>query len=303
MARRIRIPIVLFVLVLAAAAGLRAQQTPAPAAAPAPAPPAQQDLPPGPRAFVGPPDRPRVDPAAADRGRAIYGVECITCHGSTARGTSQAPSLIRSLVVLNDRYGSLLGPFLQKGHPMQGGKPSTSLTAAQVGDLMHFLRQRINDTLRGSDVFDVKDILTGDPKAGEAYFNGEGGCTACHSATGDLAGIASRLAPVDIQQRMLFPSAGRGGRGRGRSATSGGRSTAVTVTVTPSSGAAQTGTLLEEDDFHVTFRDESGGVRVVRKAPGMTVVTHDPLQAHHELLDRISDKNIHDVVAYLETLK
>jgi hypothetical protein len=77
----------------------------------------------------------------------------------------------------------------------------------------------------------------------------------------------------------------------------------VTVTVTPPSGAPQAGTLLEEDDFHVTFRDASGGVRVVRKTPGMTVETHDPLQAQHELLDRISDKNIHDVVAYLETLK
>src|SRR5262249_33960971 len=125
----------------------------------------------GPRAFVGPPDRPPVDPAAATRGRNLYGVECITCHGSTARGTGKAPSLIRSIVVLNDRYGSLLAPFFQKGHPMQSGRPSTELTKEQVVDLMHFLRQRINDTLRGSDVFDVKDILTGDAKAGEAFFN------------------------------------------------------------------------------------------------------------------------------------
>ena len=167
---------------------------------------------------------------------------------------------------------------------------------------MHFLRQRINDTLRGSDVFDVKDILTGDPKAGEAYFNGEGKCTTCHSPTGDLAGIATRIpAPVDVQQRMLFPS-GRGGRGaaaRRPSAPDG----ASPSRSRPPPAPALSGALLEEDDFHVTFRDAGGAVRVVRKAPGMKVETVDPLQAHHELLDRITDKNIHDLVAYLETLK
>ena len=253
----------------------------------------------GPRPFVGPPDRPPVDPAAADRGRALYAAECVSCHGPSARGTDKAPSLIRSIVVLNDRYGSLLGPFFKKGHPMESGKPSAGLADTQVVDLMHFLRQRINDTLRGSDVFDVKDILTGDPKAGETYFTGEGKCTACHSPTGDLAGIASRIpAPVDVQQRMLFPS-GRGGRG----AAPASRRSTVTVTVTPASGAPQSGALLEEDDFHVTFRDASGGIRVVRKGAGVKVDRVDPLQAHHELLDRITDKNIHDVVAYLETLK
>jgi len=255
----------------------------------------------GPRPFVGPPDRPPVDPAGADRGRAIYSSECVTCHGPSARGTDNAPSLIRSLVVLNDRLGTQLGPFMKKGHPMQSGKPSAGLTDAQVVDLMHFLRQRVNDTLRGSDVFDVKDIVTGDPKAGEAYFTGEGKCTECHSLTGDMAGIATRIpAPVDVQQRMLFPT-GRGGRG-GRGAATAGR-TAITVTVTPASGAALSGTLLEETDFHVTLRDASGAVRVVRKTAGMKVDTVDPLRAHRELLDRITDKNIHDLVAYLETLK
>ena len=138
----------------------------------------------GPRPFVGPPDRPPVDSAAADRGRALYAAECVSCHGPSARGTDTAPSLIRSIIVLNDRYGSLLGPFFKKGHPMQSGKPSNGLADTQVVDLMHFLRQRINDTLRGSDVFDVKDILTGDPKAGETYFTGDGKCTTCHSADG-----------------------------------------------------------------------------------------------------------------------
>src|SRR5689334_11294714 len=89
----------------------------------------------GPRPNAGPPDRPPVDPAAADRGRAVYGVECITCHGASARGTNTAPSLIRSLTVLNDRYGTLLGPFFRAGHPMQSGRASAVLTATDVVDL------------------------------------------------------------------------------------------------------------------------------------------------------------------------
>jgi len=252
-----------------------------------------------PRAGVGPADRPVVDPAAADRGRRVWVTECITCHGTQARGTETAPSLLRSLVVLRDRYGSQLGPFLKKGHPMQSGTPSASLTDAQVADLTHFLRQRIEDTLRGGALWKEGDILTGDAAAGAAYFNGEGKCATCHTAAnGNLAGISSRLdSPVDLQQRMLFPGGGRAGRGSAPNPS------AVRVTITPASGPALSGVLVEMDDLFVTWREESGTVRSVRRVPGLKIVKNDPLQAHHDLLDRFTDKNVHDLVAYLETLK
>jgi len=252
----------------------------------------------GPRPTVGPQDRPLVDPAAVQRGIAVWSAECVTCHGASARGSDTVPSLLHSLLVLEDRGGNKLGPFLKKGHPTQSGKPSASLTDAQVADIMQLLRQRINDTLRGSALFKEGNIVTGDAAAGAAYFNGEGKCAACHSPTGSLSGIASRLAPVDLQQRMLFPTAGRG-RGAGAAASP----NAVTVTLTPATGAPISGTLVQEDDFFVTLRDVSDTVRVVRRTPGVKIVKTDPLQAHHELLDRISDKNIHDLLAYLETLK
>jgi mono/diheme cytochrome c family protein len=251
----------------------------------------------GPRPQAGPPDRPPVDSQAADRGRAFYGVECITCHGSTARGTERAPSLIRSLVVLNDRYGSRLGPFFEKGHPMQSGRPSADVTESQAVDLMHFLRQRINDTLRGAAVFTVGDIVSGSPSAGKAYFEGAGGCTACHAANGDLAGLATRVtAPVDVQQRMLFPFR-RPGRGGDASRTD------VKVSVSRPSGGTVSGVLLQEDDFFVTLRDPGGIVRVIRKGSDVTIQTTDPFQAHRALLDRLTDANIHDLVAYLVTLQ
>jgi len=256
-------------------------------------------VPVGPRPGVGPADRPPVDPAAADRGRRIWAAECITCHGSQARGTEQGPSVIRSLVFLRDRFGSELGPFLKKGHPTQSGKPSASLAGTEAVDLSHFLRERMHDTLRGSPAFKEGDVLTGDPKAGAAYFNGEGKCSTCHSPTANnLAGIGGRYEPVDLQQRMLFPGGGRG-RGRGGAPSP----SAVTVTVTPPSGEAVSGVLVQMDDLDVFLRDSSGTLRVIRRLPGVKVVKTDPLKAHHDLLDHIADKNIHDLVAYLWSLK
>jgi mono/diheme cytochrome c family protein len=273
-------------------ASLSAQTPPATSA------PARQGGASQPRQGVGPADRPVVDPAAADRGRHLWATECVTCHGAQAHGTDAAPSLIRSEVVLRDRRGSTLGPFLKAGHPTQSGSPSAGFTDDQIVDLGQFLRQRIDDTLRGSAVFHPQDVLTGNAAAGAAYFNGAGQCTTCHQTTSPpLAGIGSRsTSPADLQQRLLFPTGRSGGRGAASP-------TAVTVTVTPKSGAPMTGTLIQMDDLDVSFRDASGALHVVRRSPGVGVVKHDPLQAHHDLLDRITDTQIHDLVAFLETLK
>jgi cytochrome c oxidase cbb3-type subunit 3 len=249
---------------------------------------------------------PAVDAAAHDRGRALWASHCIECHGSQARGSETGPNIIRTKTVNFDRTsftpGSVVGPFLKAGHPTQSGKASASFTDEEIVALAHFLRQRVNDTMRGSPLFTVRDILVGDAKAGEAYFNGAGGCATCHNATTrSLVGIRTRIpSTVDLQQRMLFPfSAGRGGRGAAPAAAN---PNAVTVTVTPSTGPAMSGALVERSDFYVTFRQADGSIRVV-PTTGAKVVTTNPLQAHIDLLDRITDTQIHDLVAYLERLK
>lgn len=240
----------------------------------------------------GPADKHIVDTAAADRGRKVYAAECITCHGTHARGGDKGADLIRSELLLHDRYGSTIGPFLKKGHPTQT-TPAAKLTEAQIEDLSHTLHQEVYNTLRAA--LQIQNVLTGDPKAGAAYFNGAGKCATCHSATGDLAHIAARLDPPALQQRFLFPST-RGGRGTVSPKP-------VTVTVTPASGAAITGTLVHLDDFNVALRDSSGEYRSFKRSASLKVVKNDPTQAHHELLDQYTDQNIHDIVAYLETLK
>ena len=256
----------------------------------------------GPRPTVGPQDRPIVDPAAVERGTRVWTTECITCHGASAHGSDTVPSLLHSLLVLEDRGGNKLGPFLKKGHPTQSGTPSANLTDAQAADVMQFLRQKINDTLRGSPVFKEGNVVTGDAAAGAAYFNGDGKCASCHSPTGNLAGIAGRYNPVDLQQRMLFPSAGRGAGGAPAPSA-----VKITVTIPAGRGGAgpvvYSGVPVQEDDFYVTLREASGTLRVIKRVAGLKVERVDPIQEHHELLDRITDKTIHDLLAYLETLK
>jgi mono/diheme cytochrome c family protein len=249
------------------------------------------------RGAAGPDDKPMVDPKASEMGKPLFASDCQACHGPDARGTSQGANLVRSPVVLRDRYGSALGPYLRGSHPpVPSATKLSALTETQVLILAHFLRDRLNDTLRGAPGFKPGDVLTGDTKAGEAYFNGEGGCTQCHSPTGDLAAIGRRMDPVTIQQRFLFPS-NAGSRRRASPAP------VVTVNVTTESGETLSGELLHMDDFTVALRDSSGTYRSVKRTPGVRVAKTDPYAAHVELLSKISDKAIHDVVAYLETLK
>ena len=247
-----------------------------------------------------------VDDAGAERGKSVYIAECITCHGVKARGgdsslprNQQGANLIRSLVVLHDRYGNEIGPFLAKGHPLQSGRPASSLKAEQVADLAHFLHQKVYNTLRSGPELQIQNVLTGDPKAGELYFNGAGKCHTCHSPTGDLKGIGRKYDPPTLQSKFLFPRAvGFGRRGAAPVTTK-----PVTVTVTQSNGEVVEGALQALDDFNVALRDAQGNYRSFKITPEVKVVKHDPYAMHVTLLDQYTDKDMHDIVAYLETLK
>ena len=251
----------------------------------------------------GPNEQHKVDAEAADRGRTIWAAECIHCHGTYARGSERGANLIQSAMFLQDRYGSKLGPFLKNGHPMQSGSASAGLTQTQIEELSHFIHQRVFDTLRGSPIFEVQNVLTGDAAAGEAYFNGAGGCNKCHSATGNLAGIGGRLGPPSLQSRFLFPQAGGFRRRSSFSREAPPVIRPTTVSVTPVGQTTVTGVLVHLDDFNVSLRDEAGEYRSWKRGPQLQVEKHDPYAAHIELLDKYTDKNMHDIVAYLETLQ
>lgn len=243
---------------------------------------------------------PAVSPAAANQGRQLFETSCSSCHGTNARGTAKAPDLIRSKLVLRDRmqqlHGTDFAPVLAK--PPHDFKFSSE----QLFDISQFLTQAIDRTLRSGYSAKPTHMLSGDPKAGKAYFYGAGGCSNCHSPTGDLAGIAKRFSPVELQQRWVFPNAvfrlpSFGGRGGASKAPH------KTVTVTPPSGPSVTGTLIRIDDFNVTLREPSGQYKTLARTRGMKVVVTNPYAAHIALLKKYTDADIHNVTAYLETLK
>jgi len=241
------------------------------------------------------PQHPPADPAVIDRGKAVWGVHCAFCHGSDARGGEGGPNLIRSELVLNDRNGETIAPVVQAGRP-DAGMPKFDLTAAQISDIAAFLHSfRINgrDAARGRP----PTILVGNAEAGERYFRGK--CAGCHSATGDLKGLGAKITdPKTLQQTWLAP--GGGGRGQAASANI----PPTTVTVTLASGQKLEGRLVRLDDYTVTLAESDGALHsLLRNGDTPKVEVHDPLEPHRQLLPVYTDKDIHDVTAYLATLK
>ena len=261
--------------------------TAVPAVAQAPTPAASGDQP---KAAAKP------DLASIERGQKTFVQNCGFCHGSRAKGGEKGPDLLRSVLVLDDENGQSIGHVILKGRPDKG-MPKFVMTPEQIADISNFL----HDSIKGAanrDSYQILNIVTGDPKAGEAYFNGAGNCASCHSVTGDLKGIGGKYDPVTLQDKMLLP------RDRWDGNTPSQKS-AVTVTVTLPTGEAITGRLLGVNDFVVALRDESGAFRSFTRKdesnPGVEI--HDPLKVHTDKLKSYTDEDIHNLTAYLVTLK
>lgn len=240
----------------------------------------------------------KEDPVAYERGAKAYTQFCAGCHGATGRGSVGAPDLIRSILVLDDEKGILIAPVLRDGRP-DAGMPKLGLTDQQVGDLVAWLH--VQTYMAGHrTTYAFQDVLTGDAKKGEAYFNAT--CKGCHSPTADLKGVGSRYDAFSLQAKWLQP---RGGRGGGRGGRSGEVSkSAITVTVTPASGAPVSGVLDRVDDFSVSLHDARGEYHsFTRDGATPKVEIHDPLKPHLDLLAKLTDPDIHNVTAYLVTLK
>jgi cytochrome c oxidase cbb3-type subunit 3 len=231
----------------------------------------------------------------------LYGVNCQFCHGADLRGgDSGGPNLLRSQLVLNDLQGELIGPIIVGGSQTQGGgmMPAIPLPEADVRALAEYLHS-VQASMRGqgnppAETVTELNILVGDAAAGKAYFDAT--CASCHRAS-DMNGIAARFEePKDLQNFWL-----RGAEVRGRGAAAASRATA---TVTTSSGEVVQGELIRYDDFFVAVRDADGQRHsFVRRNGVPKVEINDPADAHLQLLPKYADKNIHDVTAYLVTLK
>ncbi len=283
-----------------------------------------------PGAFAQRGGRFKIYPAeAVTRGQDSYNKTCGYCHGEKAKGGQVGPDLIRSDISLRDEDGVGMAEYLKGAVHQKAVK--LDLQQPAVYDIAAYIHSRIINAAsqRGDGILVDVVAKAGNAKAGEAYFNGPGGCTQCHSIDGNMKGIGSKYDIVTLQDRVAMPSrggpgggrGGGGGRGAAGASGAGGRGgggrggggaaadgppgpLAITATVTLADGSKVEGTPVRVTDFEVVLRLADGTQKTWPREDGIpSVENHDPLAKHLEILKTMTDQRMHDLTAYLATLK
>ncbi len=256
--------------------------------------------------FVPGQQRPPGDPAQIARGKTLYGISCTGCHGADLRGGDLGgPNLLRSQVALSDQDSELILPIIQ-GSRQNSGMPKIDMSPEDGKAVAAYVRSIVATIGRQGTPPSVglaaPSVLVGNASEGQAYFATR--CSSCHSVTGDLQGIATRIPDPKALQNAWVAGGGRGGRG-GRGGASPDTPNARTVTVAVTlPGETVEGRLVRIDDFLVTVGLADGMTRTfARKGDVPKVEVRDPMKAHKDLLSVYTDKDMHDVTAYLVTLK
>jgi uncharacterized protein len=236
---------------------------------------------------VSPPEQVRA-------GEPLFASRCGFCHGRDAGGGEGGTDLTRSAFVAEDVRGDKIGPLVRAGR-RDKAMPAFNLGDTDVAAIAAFVHdQKKKAEMRQGSRRTVEndDLQTGDARAGRAYFEGAGGCSTCHSPTGDLAGVANRFEGLALLQRMLYPPSVKGMR----------RSAPAQVVVTLPSGQTIAGALAHRDEFTIALTDDSGWYRSWSTSDVKFAVT-DPLDTHAALLQKYTDDDMHNVLAYLQTLR
>ncbi|PWU00746.1 MAG: cytochrome C [Terriglobia bacterium] len=231
--------------------------------------------------------------AQIQAGESRFVSQCGFCHGRDAQGGESGPDLTRSPLVAEDMRGNKLGPLILSGRPA-AGMPAFSLSSTDVAAIVAFIhdaKSKAESAGGGRRTVDAEDLLTGNAEAGKQYFNGAGGCAKCHSLDGSFATVGARFQGLALLQRMLYP------RIRDRRAAA-----PQVVKVTTAAGSTVTGTLAYRDEFTISLVDADGWTRTF-PAASIKFEVDDPLLAHSEQLGRYTDQDMHDVFAYLQSLK
>ena len=228
------------------------------------------------------------------KGQALFATQCAFCHGRNATGGETGPDLTSSELVEKDVNGNEIGPVVRSGRTDKGMPPFNLSDAdlAAVVAFIHDQKTKMDSHAGRRRTVQPEDLQTGNAEEGKQYFNGAGGCAKCHSVTGDLAGVANRLRGLALLERMLYPWGRRGGPS----------SSPVTATVTLPSGETVTGKLAYRDEFLIGLVDSSGWYRSWFKSE-VKFKVDNPLEAHSEQLGKYTEETMHNVLAYLQTLR
>jgi mono/diheme cytochrome c family protein len=223
----------------------------------------------------------------SEAGSALFRQNCAFCHGRDAQGGETGPDLTQSRVVRRDVGGDRISEVVRNGRP-EKKMPAFHFSNQEMYSLVAFIHEqqaKANSRPGGRRGVEVSDLQTGNVDAGRQYFNGAGNCVACHSPTGDLAGIASRYEGLQLEEQMLYP-----------------RNVKSRVTVTLPSGQQISGTVAYLDEFTVALRDPDGNYHswAVNK---VKYKVDTPVNGHVDLFSQYTDADIHNLMAYLQTLR
>jgi cytochrome c oxidase cbb3-type subunit 3 len=229
-----------------------------------------------------------ASPSAPERGKELFARHCSFCHGRDAAGGESGPDLTRSRLVARDVRGDRIRAVVHDGRTEKGMPAFPGLTLPEVNEVIAFIRdqtRKLNSKPGGRSGVDVADLQTGSVEQGKAYFNGAGKCSSCHSPTGDLAGIATRREGLELEMQMLYPQNAK-----------------AKLTVTTASGQTFTGTLTFRDEFHIAMTDSEGWHRSwpIRD---VQCKIDSPSDAHIAQFEKYTDDDIHNLMAYLQTLR
>lgn len=221
-------------------------------------------------------------------GRALFLQNCAFCHGRDAMGGESGPDLTQSKLVLDDHGGDKIAAVVREGRQGANKMPAFQFSSQELAGLVAYIHARVQAAAEhpgGRRGVAVEDLQTGNAEAGRTYFNGAGGCAKCHSASGDLAGIADRYQGLELEMQMLYP-----------------REAKSTVTVTTAAGKTYAGRLAYLDEFTVGLRD-ADGVYHSWQTRLVHYKVNSPVEAHVEQFPKYTDADVHNLMAYLQTLK
>lgn len=240
--------------------------------------------------------------ASRRRGEQLYKKDCAVCHADNLTG-GRGADLIRSVLVRHDKDGDRIGPVVTAGRPDKG-MPPFALSQSQIADLAAYIHSVItvfdlHTRIPGAYPNDIPAarLATGDAVAGKAFFYGAGGCSKCHSPTGDLAGIAKKYDAPTLEQLFINPA------GSLVFQSSYNPGTEITAAVTLKSGGHFSGRLEQNGAFYVSILGADGWTHTWPRKDIRKLVIHNPMDAHLALLPKWTNKRMHDMFTYLETLK
>jgi cytochrome c oxidase cbb3-type subunit III len=231
-------------------------------------------------------------PELVQKGKTLFQQDCSFCHGRDTTGGESGPDLTRSKLVAADMNGDKIGPVVRNGR-LEKGMPPFDRSDDQIAALVAFIHTQRKNAMTaagpggqgGRKGVDPSDLQTGNAEAGKQYFNGAGGCSNCHSPTGDLAGIASRHQGLELEELMLYPKHAK-----------------QKVEVTLASGQTMSGTLAYLDEFTVGLIDADGVYHSWRTGD-VHYKVNEAVNAHVDLFSKYTDDDIHNLMAYLQTLR